>query len=342
MADRYWVGDGGNWSDNTNHWSAASGDVAGASLPTSSDNVYFDANSFTIAGQTVTVDATAYCIDMDWTGATNTPDLTFGNVIALNVYGTTVTFISDMTITQGNGTLYFRNTGAGNTTFISGGVTFSNIYTAFTGGGTLLLSTDNLICSQLEINTGHFNTGNLNVICSGTIYFEAAAVSTITLGSSTISSTRWAYTGSNVTFAANTATINVSGTGTFAGGDITTYYDVNLNGSAHALSGDFTCDTLTLKSDATQTITMTAGQIITCNTATLDGDSTHAHAIVSSTPGTLASLIAGTVTDDYVTYTDIRRSWETLLVGEVGVQNRMLSVGEAMQLYQKTKWRYKS
>lgn len=37
MANRYWIGGTGNWSD-TSHWSASSGGAGGASKPTAADN----------------------------------------------------------------------------------------------------------------------------------------------------------------------------------------------------------------------------------------------------------------------------------------------------------------
>jgi len=46
MADRYWVGGSGNWDDPLK-WSTTSGGAGGASVPTSPDDVYFDANSDT-------------------------------------------------------------------------------------------------------------------------------------------------------------------------------------------------------------------------------------------------------------------------------------------------------
>lgn len=52
MAARYWVGGTGNWSDDTNHWAASSGGLPIlGDLPTSSDDVFFDANSFSAGGQ---------------------------------------------------------------------------------------------------------------------------------------------------------------------------------------------------------------------------------------------------------------------------------------------------
>ena len=43
MANRYWVGGSGIWdSTNTANWSATTGCAGGASVPTSSDDVFFD------------------------------------------------------------------------------------------------------------------------------------------------------------------------------------------------------------------------------------------------------------------------------------------------------------
>ena len=56
----------GLWN-NTYSWSASSGGVVGASVPTSSDAVIFDSKSFGGAGETFTVNATASCLSMDFT-----------------------------------------------------------------------------------------------------------------------------------------------------------------------------------------------------------------------------------------------------------------------------------
>jgi hypothetical protein len=46
MADRYWVGGSATWNANAaNKWATTSGGVGGASVPTSSDDVYFNASS---------------------------------------------------------------------------------------------------------------------------------------------------------------------------------------------------------------------------------------------------------------------------------------------------------
>lgn len=64
MANRFWVGGTGNWdAATTTHWSATSGGAGGASVPTSSDNVTFDSAS-NASGYTVTLTATANCLDL--------------------------------------------------------------------------------------------------------------------------------------------------------------------------------------------------------------------------------------------------------------------------------------
>ena len=93
--NRYWVGGTGNWG-NTARWSASSGGATGASVPTVSDDVFFDANSFTAAGQTVTVNGAGYrnCKSMNWTGSKFNP--TFAKAAAssgLNVNGN-ITFMT--------------------------------------------------------------------------------------------------------------------------------------------------------------------------------------------------------------------------------------------------------
>ncbi|MCE7926845.1 MAG: hypothetical protein DYG98_27735, partial [Haliscomenobacteraceae bacterium CHB4] len=87
--DYYWVGGSGLWSDHNNHWATTSGgNVFHDQVPTSMDNVYFDANSGFSPGDTVTIDPTIiYCMDMDWTGAGNTPVLSGPSDKQVWIYG---------------------------------------------------------------------------------------------------------------------------------------------------------------------------------------------------------------------------------------------------------------
>ena len=78
MAQRFWVGGTGNWSS-TAHWSTSSGGSTGASVPTISDDVIFDVNSFSGSGQTVSIDVAAVALSITYSGITQT-----NNVIQVN------------------------------------------------------------------------------------------------------------------------------------------------------------------------------------------------------------------------------------------------------------------
>ncbi|MCI4669243.1 MAG: PKD domain-containing protein [Bacteroidia bacterium] len=63
----YWINDAGDWTDPT-HWASTSGGTSNGCIPGPLDNVVFDANSFSIPGQSVNLDKNGYCADMDWSG----------------------------------------------------------------------------------------------------------------------------------------------------------------------------------------------------------------------------------------------------------------------------------
>ena len=99
MANRYWVGGAGNWSS-TAKWSTSSGGASGASVPTSADDVIFDANS---GGKfTATVD-TAQSVN----SITITPSAVVGvQQIALSARLTTGNLTT--TGTAGNNRIWIR------------------------------------------------------------------------------------------------------------------------------------------------------------------------------------------------------------------------------------------
>ncbi len=325
MADRFWVGGTGNWSDNLNHWSASTGGAPNASLPTSADNVFFDVNSFNGADQVVTIDVQSSCLGMDWTGATNTP--TFAGNVTMNFYGS-ITLIAAMTITN---TSQKNIRPAGAATITSAGNEWAgSIY--LWGTGSYTLADDFVASGSINMTDGTLVTAGFDFTCANFTISDAGA-KVITLSTSTFNCTAWNYSGSNLTLTANTATIKITGTGVFAGGGITTYHNVELNGTAHTISGDNTFATLALPSGTTQTLTFGASTIQTATTMTLSGDATHAHTIKSGTAGTLASLIAATPTDDYVTYTDIRSSWSTLQAALFIIYSRTLNAAEITSHY---------
>jgi len=130
----YWVGGTGNWSDVTNHWATSSGGATFQSIiPSPSDNVFFDANSFTSTGLTVTLDISGpTCNNMTWTGVANSPTFN-GNSKTLNIYGSLV-LVSGMTVTTSSLNINFDATATGQT-ITSGGKTINTVTLNGVGGG---------------------------------------------------------------------------------------------------------------------------------------------------------------------------------------------------------------
>lgn len=295
--DRFWVGNGGNWSDNVTHWSASTGGAPGASIPTSADSVFFDASSFTVPAQIVTVDAPAYCLDMNWTGTTNTP--TFAGAFDLEVYGS-LTFIADVTQTY-SAVMTFKATGVGKTITTGGTLACAFLFSG-NGGEWTLQDNVNIGTRYFRNAGGSIITGGFTITCGAFSFDGGLAPVTLTLGASIINCASFANGGGGITIPANTSTINVSGTGVFIGGSITTYNNINLNGTAHTVSGSFTANSFSLTAGTTQTITFTSGYNQTATTFSLSGSSGHQHTLQSSD---LASWnitqAAGAVNADYVT-----------------------------------------
>jgi len=308
LTDAYWVGGTGTWSDDDNHWAPVSGGIPGdGNLPASTTNVHFDANSFTGAGQTVTIGAAAYCKDMDWTGATNSPTLAFA-AESLIAYGN-VTLITNMSLTRSGATYTFQFRSGGNSELTTAGKDLFSILVR--DNNTHLKLMDNLVLSSTLTSMAFGSSGsptilttnNFNITASGAILGGYANAKTWNLGSSIISCEGFS-TNALDTMNAGTSTINVSGTGVFTGATHT-YNIINLIGTSHTVSGTFTCVNLTYdrSTAGVQTITQTAGQsIIVTGTFTATGDSaTDRCTMQSSVAGSLWQIRAGTIVETNTT-----------------------------------------
>jgi len=254
----YWVVSGGTGTGNisdANHWDEHPNGLGGDAPPVLGDSINFGALSFNGAGQVVTVDASTNILNMDWTNATNSPTFTINNT--LSVYGS-ITFISAMTLTATSGSIIIKGDSPSSTLTSNGlvwhcnGLTFSSTFT-----GTLTLQ-DNLDMTGKNIThiAGTINTNGKTVIVA-TVVETGATARTLTLGNSVINCTTWDYSGSGLTLTPNTSTIKVTGTGAFTGGSLITYNNVELNGTAHTISGSNTFVKLSFKPAAGQTITFT-------------------------------------------------------------------------------------
>ncbi len=160
--DLYWVGGTGDWNDSA-HWSFTSGGAGGACVPTGADNVYFDANSFTAAGDVVTINVeNALCRNMDWTGSTGTPVFAGDKANNLRIYGSLL-FITDMML-EFAGNAYFESSASGNT-ITTGNLLFNqNVY--FNGSGGAWSLNDSLnVDREISLVSGFLTTNNQTVVC---------------------------------------------------------------------------------------------------------------------------------------------------------------------------------
>ena len=198
--EKYWVGGTGVWDAiTTTNWSDTSGGAGGASVPNSTSNVNFDANSG-VGSVTITA---AVCLDINCTGFTGTLTGTSGTV---SVYGN-VTFVAGMTISTSNCTWTMRGLqdqfikSAGKSIdVLTISTTFKvNLYDALT------------ILGTLSITSGTFDTNGFTVSCSA-LSSNASTTRAIYLRNSTVNITGLVVfnftTATNLTFDAGTSQIN--------------------------------------------------------------------------------------------------------------------------------------
>jgi hypothetical protein len=247
---RYWVGDGGTFTD-TGHWSGISGGSSGAPAPTTTEAVYFDASSFTVGSQTVLLAATVTCKSMDWTGVTNSPTFDV-NSRAINITGGNYTLVSGMTYSITSGLLTISGTCSLN---IDG-----KSIKGLTVTGTVTL-TSNVICTPIIHTNGTFDTAGYDISCT-TFTSSGSTARTLTLGDTVITmsgTSDFTFSGSNLTFNCNTSTI-------ICGGDFNglskVFNNVELTGNS-AISGSNTFNDLKFDGESTYTFATTTNQTVT-------------------------------------------------------------------------------
>lgn len=306
-ASRFWVAGAGSWSAaNTANWSATSGGGTGASVPTSSDTVTFDAASNATA-YTCTVTATANCSDIDFTNPAS-GNLTFAGSSALNVFGN-FTVHSAITRTY-TGQITFSATATGKT-ITTNAITFSStmIFDGIGGGWTFQ---DNISTSSMQLTNGILDANGKTITLTGSFSVNSSATArTLTMGASTWNIASWAVNSSgNLTFNANTSAITVTpGTLAFTAAALT-YNNVTIktgsgNTAPMALTGAATFANLTFTGGTGPGTSITlANNITVTGTLTMTSNSTINRLLVwSSVPGTqitiTAAILAATTNIDF-------------------------------------------
>ena len=207
MANRYWIGGTGVWSDASNHWAASSGGSGAAdNLPTINDDVYFNALSFDASG-TITLDISANCKNFDWTGLDSSVWLRSA-VQSAYIYGD-VSLNSNLTWAF-TGTAYTYLTPANaSVNIISNGVSISGSRVYFNGPGSTFLFRDSanfplaiVYPNSGKIVTNDFSINAYQIRSWGNVEYD--------FGSSYITLTQFWNDSGVITGTLGTSTINIS------------------------------------------------------------------------------------------------------------------------------------
>lgn len=262
MAARYWVGGTASWDGTAGtKWALTSGGAGGQSVPTSADDVFFDAASGAVTCTISTGNTGAKSITC--TGFTGT----IAGSAAISISGS-VTLATGMTVTY-TGTFSIIATG----TFTSAGKTIPSSITINGSGITFSLG-DALTLSgagRITLTLGTFTTNNFSVTApNGFLSQTATNVRTINLGSSTFtvqSDFSLVDTATNLTVNAGTSTIVFTSQGLLTGAS-KTYNNVSFTGDSvnNQVNGANTFNTLSITAPSAAgitTVTFDSNQTIT-------------------------------------------------------------------------------
>lgn len=308
MADRYWVGGAGTWnSTNTANWSATSGGAGGASVPTSADNVFFNASSGTGTVAGGGAGDQSNCANFDSSAAS----VTLASTIYLNVYGSFK--VKSGIINYFNG-IVFRGSGthtvdANGATRVTAGGGFN-----FSGTGTYTFVNNWTSTNGMTVTSGTVNTAGY-AISGNAFNCTGSTARTLILGASTltfVTATAFDFSGTNLTLNAGTSTLISTGSG-FNGGTGLTFYNVQLDGTgtlsgtstyndlrmsvATTISGANTFASMTVAPPANTTVNVSFGanQTITGTLSVTGGSPSNRAQFQSSVAGTQRTLTVASV-----------------------------------------------
>jgi len=308
---RYWVLGTGTWDGvTTTHWSTYSGGPSGASVPTSSDDVYFDGNS---SGGTTTVSATVPCHSLNATGFTGTINIPTNSI---QVWGPAVTLGATMTTGITGASVIIQSS----TIITCNGKSIQTL--GFSGVGITVQQADALLLTGgLTVTNGTWLTNNFNATMAS-FNSSNTNVRTLTLGSSSITLTGagggglpWnTGTSNNLTVTANTATITMTDSNAnFATGNVNwngatiVFTPVGNGTSVVAATSGSTFGNVIMNGFAGKTgaLSFTGPATIT-NTLTVNGNSVLNRILVqSNTVGSSRTITAANVVTANTDWQDI-------------------------------------
>ena len=236
----YWIGDSGNWSD-PDHWATSSEGTPNGCIPSLLNDVFFDDNSFSAPGQTVTINIPAQCNSMDWSTISNNPTLVGSNPLELEGSLTLSLFM----IVNFTDRFNFISDNPGNTIDLAGNQLTSTSF-SFTGKGEWTLS-DAININHLRLHQGILNSDNHKINLAGDFISSFNDTAVFNLGNSKINCGRYWYVfNPNLTINSGSSVINIGGREFRGGGENYNVVHLNSNHKTVKVHGNNTFDTLTI------------------------------------------------------------------------------------------------
>lgn len=319
MASRYWVGGTAAWDGTAgSKWATTSGGAGGAAVPTSSDDVFFDANS----GVAIVTVQTAVGVggSLNCTGFTGTliqsTNLNIGSATAGDFI-----LSSGMTFTWTAGAIKLTSTKVSSTTIDLAGKTVGN-FTINGNGASFVLANDINATLACAFSGGSVDLNGFNVTC-GNLSNGNTLTRSVNLRGGTITLTGtgaifdapagvltfiWS-TGAKIIISNTTVTAK-----TFAGGTNATIPPVQIAGAALAgtvtFSGAFTCGGFIF--DADSNVVFTISTTYTATSLASNGTSGHPAVIKSTSAGTAFTIaVSAGASISYVSLKDSTASGGT-------------------------------
>ena len=303
MADRYWVGGSGTWNTtNTTNWSTADGGAGGASVPTSTDDVYFTPSSGT---GTVTVSGTVVCQGLltGLFGITNLGFSASGATIQAYTFfelnGVSGGFTGNPAVQllggldgslepsgRSLGPITVNKTSGSVAVYVGGAVT-STVAITITQG---TFTTNDYNVTAASLSSSNTNTRTIN-LGSSTVTLQGAGAVKVNFATST-----------GLTFNAGTSSIVISTGGTQFDGGGRTFYNVSYTSTTSTswtVNGANTFNNLTIAgitSSGVNAVSISADQTIN-GTLTLSAgtNATMRTFVRSNTIGTTRTLTCAAV-----------------------------------------------
>jgi hypothetical protein len=297
MPDRYWVGGTADWNGTAGtKWALTSGGAGGQAVPTTADDVYFDASS---TGTCTIATGNTGAKSINCTGFTGT----ITGTAAITVAGS-ITLVAGQTYTH-TGTVTLTGTG----TLTTAGKTFSGVTVNGSGITVTLGDALNTGSRILTITQGTFDTANYNVT-TGAITVSGSTTRVVNLGSSNVvvsGSGGCNFSGTNITVNAGTSTIQGTAGFTFNGGG-NTFYNVSNTANSTAgftLLGANTFNNLTISGNIARALLLGDNQTVN-GTLTCAGENFSTHIFVfSDTIGTTRTITANAISANDCDFRDI-------------------------------------